>query len=124
MNIFDDDYESLQNIYNNMYSKDELDELIEAFVDFLACEYDDGLPPSLRMWIGYSDPEADKEFEKQYKWLEERNPDSPEGIITIWEWWIKKMAVETNQPHLVNYIDKVQPCEYDDGLWGVEPKEV
>ena len=124
MDIFDDDYKSLQNIYNNMYSKDELDELIEAFVDFLACDYDDDLPPSLRMWAGYSNPEVDKEFEKQHKWLEERNPNSPEGIMIIWGWWVKKMAVDTNQPHLVNYINKVQPCEYDDGIWGVEPKEV
>lgn len=124
MNIFDDDYNSLRDIYNNMYSKDELNELIEDFVNFLASDYDDSTPPSLRMWVGYNDSEEDKKFNKQYKWLEERNPDSPEGVMVLWEWWVKKMAVDTNQHHLVNYIDKVQPCEYDDGIWGVEPKEV
>lgn len=127
-NIFDDDYKAIQNAYDDMQSKEELNDLIETFItDFLAGEYDDPTPPSQRMPFDYSDSdsdaEADKKFNNQYNWLSERDPNSPEGIMKIWEWWIKKMANETNQPNLIIYADRVKPCQYDDGLWGVEPKD-
>lgn len=126
--MFDDDFKAIQDAYNLMWTEEELDELIEQFAEWLADDYDDPTPPSMR-GIKITKPgketwNNDKLFDKQYNFIANKNPDSAEGIMNIWEYFLKWQARERNEPNLINYIDKVQPYEFDPNLgqWMVEPK--
>lgn len=125
---YDDDFKAIQDAYNLMWTKEELDELIEHFSEWLADNYDDPTPPSMR-GVNISTPgndtwNNDSIFDKQYNFIANKDPDSAEGIMDLWEYFVKWQARERNEPNLINYIDKVQPYEFDPelGQWMVEPK--
>lgn len=132
---YNDDFKAIQDAYNLMWTKEELNDLIEQFAEWLANYYDDPTPPSMRgirFYQGETDDNPhsddpsfnDNAFNQQYNFIANKNPDSAEGIMDIWEYFLKWQARERNEPNLINYIDKVQPYEFDPtlGQWMVEPK--
>lgn len=126
--MFDDDFMAIQDAYNLIWTEEELDELIEQFAEWLADNFDDPTPPSMRgvkmSQSGSSTWNNDKVFDNQYNFIANKDPNSAEGIMELWEYFVKWQARERNEPNLINYLDKVQPYEFDPelGQWLVEPK--
>lgn len=126
--MFDDDFMAIQDAYNLIWTEEELDELIEQFAEWLADNFDDPTSPSMRgvkmSRSGNSIWNNDKVFDNQYNFITNKDLNSAEGIMELWDYFVKWQARERNEPNLINYLDKVQPYEFDPelGQWLVEPK--